>query len=162
MRSVHWIGFPPDGMTPRACHAARPRSTARSQASRRRAPLPGLGLPVTIAGAGQLLTLAVAACAAALLVASAGGAGMVWSRPKWLPLNSAGSDRLVGLCCHARATSRTAGSWLVPYTRQSPNWTCTATPTEPVMAGRLRDCRQVKRASAPPNWDAIGLLQRTR
>jgi hypothetical protein len=41
-----------------------------------------------------LLTLAVAACAAALLVASPGGAGVVWSRPKWLPLTIAGSDRL--------------------------------------------------------------------
>jgi len=102
--------FSSDGITPRACDAARPRSKARSQASRRRAPLPGLGLAVTIGWRGSaMLTLAVAACAAALLVASAGGVGVVWSRPKWLPLISAGSNRLVGQTCQSRACTKTTG-----------------------------------------------------
>jgi len=45
-------------MAPHAGEAARPRSTARSRASRRRAPLPGLGLTVTIGWRGSaMLTL---------------------------------------------------------------------------------------------------------
>lgn len=110
VRRVPWIGFAPEAMTPRAGEAARPRSTARSEAYRRQAPVPGLGLAVTIGWRGSaLLTLAVAACAAALLVASPGGAGVVWSRPKWLPLTIAGSDWLVGHICRPRAKGATAG-----------------------------------------------------